>query len=818
MTRIVPCLALACLALASAAHAETPKPGPQPDLLAAFRQGPMQGVEDVVFAMRPGSRDPHWYANFSYYARDAGRKAYTDGGRLARLNLASGKVTSLVDDPKGNVRDPCVDYDGRRIVFSWRKAGTEHYHLFEIQADGSGLKQLTDGDYDDLEPVTVPDGGIFFGSSRCRRWVNCWLTQVAALHRCDADGRNIRMLSSNNDHDNTPWVMPDGRVLYMRWEYVDRSQVEFHHLWTCNPDGSGQMIYFGNMYSGIVMLDAKPVPGTQKVVSIFSPGHGIADHRGDITVVDPNTGPDERSRAVTIAGGNQWRDPWAFSDGCFMAANGRSLVLLDGRGAQQKIYEIPPGDMPDCLLHEPRPLMARAREPVVASRINLDKTTGTMVLSDVNHGRKMAGVKPGEIRKLLVYAQLPMPVHFSGGMEPISLGGTFTLPRLVGTVPVEADGSANFEVPAMQSLFFVAMDEHDNSVKRMQSFATVEPGETVGCVGCHERRTDAAPLHGDLAALKRPPSRIEPVPGVPDVFDFPRDIQPILDKHCLACHDYDKRDGGVILSGDRGPIYSHSYFTLVSRAEVADGRNAQGNRPPRSIGAAASKLIKYLDASHHDVKLSDAERRTIWYWLEAGANYPGTYAAVGSGMLGGYEENGIVRPDIAWPSVKASEEAIARRCDACHASVKTPLPKTPTHDSKALSRQIAYNLTRPEKSLLLLGPLAKAAGGYGTCQAKAKPAKEGEKAPDVFADAQDPDYQKILAMIVDGKKYLDEHKRFDMPGFRPGEPYLREMKRYGILPAGLGPNDPVDPYATDRAYWKSFWYVPPGTGPVASGG
>jgi hypothetical protein len=474
--------------------------------------------------------------------------------------------------------------------------------------------------------------------------------------------------------------------------------------------------------------------------------------------------------------------------------------------------------MPDGLLHEPRPLVPRAREPVIASRINLDKPSGTMVLADVNHGRNMPGVKPGEIRKLLVYAQLPMPVHFSGGMEPISLGGTFTLPRLVGTVPVEADGSASFEVPAMQSLFFVAMDENDNAVKRMQSFATIEPGEAVGCVGCHERRTDVAPLRGDLLALKRPPSRIEPVQGVPDVYDFPRDIQPILDKHCLACHDYDKRDGGVILSGDRGPIYSHSYFTLVSRAEVADGRNAQGNRPPRSIGAAASKLIKYLDAGHHDVKLSDAERKIVWYWLEGGANYPGTYAAVGSGMLGTYEENGIVRPDLAWPSVKAAEEAIARRCDACHAAVKKPLPKTPTHDSPALSRLIAYNLTRPEKSLLLLGPLAKSAGGYGTCQAKAKPGAQGEKAPDVFADAQDPDYRKILAMIVDGKKYLDEHKRFDMPGFRPGEPYIREMKRYGILPATLGPNDPVDPYATDRAYWKSFWYAPPAVQPVASGG
>ncbi len=214
----------------------------------------------------------HWYVTFGNYsdhsespAKNLGFKfqdgvywGYGDWGRLCRLNLRTGEVKVLLDDPKGGVRDPQVHYDGQRILFSYRKGGTHPFHLYEINADGSGLKQLTDGPDDDIEATYCPDGSIVFCSSRCHRFVNCWYSRVAALYRCDADGSNVRMLSSNNDHDNTPWPLPDGRVLYMRWEYVDRSQVHYHHLWVMNPDGTNQTVFFGNGFGGTAMLDAKP--------------------------------------------------------------------------------------------------------------------------------------------------------------------------------------------------------------------------------------------------------------------------------------------------------------------------------------------------------------------------------------------------------------------------------------------------------------------------------------------------------------------------------------------------------------------------------
>ncbi|MBI4327480.1 MAG: hypothetical protein HY674_19785 [Chloroflexi bacterium] len=801
---------------------EKPRAG---TLLEKFLAGPMAGSDEIVFAARQPGKDGHWYANFGYYGPDPDRKAYGDGGKLYRLNLSTGQLTSLLADPKGGVRDPQAHYDGRKILFSYRLGGSSYYHLYEINTDGAGLKQLTDGPYDDIEPAYLPEGGIIFVSSRCKRWVNCWLTQVAVLHRCGADGEDIRALSSNNEHDNTPWPLPDGRILYTRWEYVDRSQVHFHHLWSSHPDGTAQMTYYGNLHPGITMIDAKPIPGSAKIVASFSPGHGQREHDGEVTVVDPKGGPDALSFARRISRGAHFRDPWAFSEDCFLAAAGASLVLMDGHGVAEEVFRLSAEDVQAGLqCHEPRPLAARPREKIIPARVNLAEAKGYLILADVNTGRNMNGVQRGEVKKLLILETLPMPVHFTGGMEPISYGGTFTLERILGTVPVEPDGSAYFELPALRSLFFVALDEKDLSVKRMQSFVTVQPGEITSCVGCHEQRVQT-PLHAGprTMAAHRPPSRIEPITGVPDVLDFPRDIQPILDRHCVPCHDYDRPDsGGVILSGDRGPMFSHSYFTLTARSQVADGRNKpQSNYAPRTLGSSASPLLNKLEPSHYQVNVSPLERQLVRLWIDTGAAYPGTYAALGTGMIGGYTENQLDRQDTQWPGTQAAMEALQRRCGRCHVQhLALPLSVSdhqdrppwelmgPNDPRRRLSRHLLYNLSRPEKSLLLLAPLARSAGGSGLCKSKAPDDRAAGQPAQIFAHAQDEDYRKILTAIIEAKKKLDEIKRFDMADFRPRVDWVREMKRYGILAAAVKPGEPIDVYAVEKEYWKSLWYSP----------
>ncbi|NUM52258.1 MAG: PD40 domain-containing protein [Candidatus Hydrogenedentes bacterium] len=774
----------------------------------------------IVLAVRKLGNDGHWYANFGYYAEGPQRVTYADGARLLKVDPATGDTTTIFEDSRGGIRDPQVSYDGKTILFSYRKGGTCSYNLYEVGVDGSGLTQLTDGPFDDIEPTYLPDGGIMFVSSRCKRWVNCWLTQVAVLYRCDADGKNIRQVSGNIEHDNTPWPLADGRILYQRWEYVDRSQVHYHHLWAMNPDGTGQMPYYGNLNPGILMIDAKPIPGTDSIVSLFSPGHGQREHAGQVAIVNPKLGPDAPEAVRFLHDAKDFRDPYPLSENAVLVARQHRVLLMDGQGGISEVFRLSDEDRAagfEC--HEPRPIAARPKEPALPSRAKLDQTTGRLILANVYDGRNMAGIQPGEIKKLLVLESLPKPINYTGGMEPLSYGGTFTLERVLGTVPVEADGSAYFDVPAMRSILLVALDEQDMSVKRMQSFLSVQPGETMSCVGCHEQRTYTTMPAVQLQALSRAPSIIEPIAEVPDVFDFPRDIQPILDRYCASCHGYEKGPEGhrmagrVILTGDRGPLYSHSYFTLSALREFSDGRNLpKSNYAPRALGSSASRLLQKLNGTHYGVQATEYERKIVRLWIDTGAPYPGTYAGLGSGMIGGYAENTIDRRDLEWPEILAAQSIIKTRCAACHTG-PMQLPDTPSDDMPTppwdikyddprlhLSRHIVYNLSRPERSLQLLAPLAKEDGGLGAC-------RDAGGVP-VFRSKKDKDYRVLLAAIRETKRHLDDIKRFDMPGFQPRPEYIREMKRYGVLPEEFDSSAPVNPYKTDRAYWESLWWCP----------
>ncbi|MGD0899822.1 MAG: hypothetical protein ABR915_18470 [Thermoguttaceae bacterium] len=729
-----------------------------------------------------------------------------------------------MNDPEGAVRDPCVSYDGRKILFSYRKADSGYFNLYEINADGSGLRQVTDGPWDDIEPIYLPNDDIVFCSSRAKRWVNCWYTKVAHLYRCGPDGKNMFPLSANIEYDVTPWMMPDGRVLYTRWEYVDRSQRAFHHLWTFNPDGTDVQVFFGNMHGDTAMLDAKPIPGSRKIVSIFSPGHGEIEHSGVLTIVDPGAGPDERASARSVLQDKFLRDPWAFSEDCFLAARHQEILLVNGQGQTAALYSLPPQD-PKAkggmyMVNEPRPLAPRPREPSIPSRINLQESTGRLVLADITHGRNMSGVKPGEVRKLLVLEVLPKPINYSESMAPVTLGGSFSLNRILGTVPVEADGSAYMELPALRSLFFVALGENELSVKRMQSFLSVMPGETSSCAGCHERRSETPRIRPGLQALQRPPSRIEPISGVPEIFDFPRDIQPILDKHCVSCHGPDRYENKMLLDGGRGRVFTHAYFTLMSRRLsthgqencgrnwaysdccwlVSHGHNGVGNRAPRTIGTSASALLRFLGPDHHKVNMTAQEQQMVRLWIESSACYIGTYAAMR------YHQYNAA--DLHFPL--DFPDPFKRRCDGCHTGGRSLPPA-----------DLAFDLTHPEKSLMLLAPLARSAGGLNLCKGKVAPLgpvkqpvqptlTKPEEPPtqelvNVFASKEDPDYQ---AMLVYFERRIKGHGiRFPMPEWQPDDGYIREMKRYGILPAYLDPaKTRVDPYLTDRAYWQSLWW------------
>jgi len=841
---IVSALAAACAVFGAAAGAaQTARQA------LCRRLADQYGLKEIVFAERAHRgrgkvSDGHWYANFGYYARYPHKKAYATGGALRKLDLSTGKTTVLIRDDGGTFRDPAVHYDGKTILFSYRKGGTGPFGLYEIQSDGSHLRQLTSGIYDDIEPCWLPNDAIMFVSGRARRYVNCWVTQVGTLYTCDRNGKNIRQISANIEHDNTPCVLPDGRVVFQRWEYIDRSQVHYHHLWSVNPDGTGQMVYFGNMRPGGVFIDPQPIPGSDRIVFIHSPGHGRNEHAGTVCTVTDRNGPDDPRGIRPVHKSRNMRDPWALSERDVLAATGRSLVHLSASGQMTTLYTHSGLD-----LNEPRPLMPRKRERIIPGRIDLARTTGTLILTDVTVGRNMGGVKPGQIRKLLILESLPKPINYTGSMEPMSYGGTFTLERILGTVPVEEDGSAHFDVPANRALILIALDRRGRAVKRMQSFLSVMPGEVTSCIGCHEDRLTAPDRikAGKLRAMKRPPSAIRPVEGIPQVFDYPRDIQPILDRHCVTCHNPKKRDGRVILTGDHGPVYSHSYYTLSATYQFSDGRNLpRSNYPPYALGDAASPIMTMLRGEHHKVRLSDREVEMIRHWIHCGAPYLGTYAALIQGMIGstGYEASHFTAIDtriLKSEKVRRASEVIKRRCGTCHVGVRN-VPKHPAdwgqgtrliqpqrawkikqRDNRAVWRfqqHILYNLTRPEQSVQLLAPLAKKAGGYGACR-QVVPAKRGapkvtDKVAVVFESKDDPDYQVLLAAIRDAKALHDSDPRWDTPGWKAPPEYIREMKRHGILPETFDrEKDRLDPHEIDRRYWHAVTgHHLPGKGPT----
>jgi hypothetical protein len=779
------------------------------------------GIEQLIFVTRLSYDDPHWYANIGYYCDDENHKAYAGNGRpdeskLYLLNTATGEVRVLLDGKGGSIRDPQVHYDGRTILFSYRRAATDYYNLYEIQVDGAGLRQVTHGPYDDYEATYLPGDDIVFVSTRSKRWVGCWMTQVGTLFRCDREGKNIRPLSFNLEHDNTPAILPDGRILFTRWEYVDRSQVGYHQLWTMNPDGTAVMAYFGNQQHYPLFIDAEPIPGSDEVLLIDSPGHGRSDHQGHVCTITAKYGPDDRRGHHRITAKAAFNDPAPIDrdparrepDTSFLVASFKQILLGTGGGNLVPILTY----KGEANVHEPIPVRPRPREKTLADQTDDSQSTGRMVLADVYSGRNMEGVHPGQIKKLLILEVLPKPVNFSGGMDLTSWLGTFILERVLGTVPVEADGSAYFEVPAGRPILFVTLDANDLSVKRMQSFTNVMPGEVLGCVGCHEQRTQtSAPAAGNtLTAVRRPPSKIEPFRGLPDVLDFRSHIQPILDAHCVTCHSYKQPQGHVVLTEDLGVRWSISYYTLLATGQVADGRNGFGNQKPRTIGSSASDLMRKIDGSHYDVTVAPEQWRTVWLWLESGAPYAGTYAA-----LRNAEEQAREGPVH---SVFGSG-VLNQRCRQCHAPGKQApaLPLTMSEQERAeltrrlqtapyerivhkdeyrFSPHILLNMSRPEHSPVLLGPLPKAAGGWGSC-------------PHQFGGTEDPDYRILLTTIWKHKRQMDQAPIYGMPGFRPNRQYIREMKRFGVLPAEFDPiRDLIDVFETDQRYWKLFWCRP----------
>jgi hypothetical protein len=720
---------------------------------------------------------------------------------------------TIFSDPDGSIYDMNLSYDARTLFFSYRGKGESYWHIWRIGTDGSGLKQLTDGPYQDVSPCLLPDGDIVFVSTRRFGYTLCQPGPASNLYCMSGDGSNLRCMSMNTLSDLSPQMLPDGRVLFTRWEYVDRDLTFRQSLWTQYPDGTQYSLYFGNTIRDVgTFWQARPLPGrSDRLVATFAPHHGFP--HGAIGLIDRCDGPEGvRGKGFVYitqefpAIGDRphewsYRDPFPLSDRRFLCSYGGGgvqryrICLLDTDDQRRVIHEDP---RMGC--YNPLPLRPVATPPVLPQRVDAptqppavtaESPLGVVVLADVYRGLEPA-IRRGQVKKLRVMEQVRKTEDLAQrayDQSPVMSYATYYAKRDWGTVPVEEDGSACFYVPALREIYFQALDGEGREVQRMTSAVQLMPGERVGCVGCHESRQTALPVASRLPlALRHAPRRPErPAWEHDGVVDFVSVVQPVLDKFCVECHHGANPDGGCDLSGDKTRFFNMAYDNLLGRSrsyrqhDMGSGQmlpeeQAHGKplvhfywllRTPTAVnqplwtGSHASRLLEYIEGDHGGRRLASEDRRRIYLWIDANVPYYGTYAH--SRPLSPGKRDLATDLATGRPAAWFANDFLGvynRRCADCHGKYPEPNDHAAIWDG----RLAWINFSHPDWSPALTAHLAKSAGGRGI-----ETLRNGQSPPQ-FASTADHDYQTMLRAIQEGKRLADETPEADMPGFRGARP------------------------------------------------
>ena len=740
------------------------------------------------------------------------------GGGLYVANLRQpGVLRELVTSPEGQILDADVSYDGREILFSWRRRQSEGYQLYVINEDGTQLRQLTEGPHHNYNACWLPDGGIAFLSTRSARFAYCWISPVGVLYRMERDGTRVTRLSANIVNDFTPSVLTDGRVIYSRWEYVDKPAIPIQSLWTIRPDGTGLAGYFGNrVLSPATFMEARSIPGSSKVLCLLTSHNGPS--RGAIGMIDTaygenaaagirNLTPEVDIGQANQGDGNQihgpYENPFPLDEELYLVSK-RGTVLARSYDGTQTARLLEPENGPG--FYNPQPLRARPRQPILSSTLPLaqldpapaadtltdnhvaepersstanplsrsagaDAETApetvawaTVALQDVYRGLEPQ-VKRGEVKEICVVEEMRKVVRtdvknraFGFQFPVISCGATYAAKKVWGYAPVAADGSATFQVPAGRPIYFLALDAEGRAVQRMRTFTHLMPGETQGCIGCHESRqqTVAAPqVRPRTPVALRPPEW-----GAGVGFDYARVVQPVLDEHCAKCHSGPTPAGKVDLGGDATDFFNVSYEVLA-RGRRRSGE-AEWDSPyvnwiptyngmeqnilevsPKAWGSPRSRLAELLVNGHPDtngvpqLKMEASAIRRVLAWIDLNVPYYGTSETTHPETRGCRQ---LLPPDLD----KTLADVAQRRCSECHAGGKFP-------------RQFWTRIGNPQWNNFLLAPLAKDAGGSGACGRA------------VFHTTADPDYQAILRTFDPVLADLRIRPRTDMAGAKPAE-------------------------------------------------
>ena len=667
---------------------------------------------------------------------------------------------TVFSDPDGSIFDLSLSFDARTIFFSYRnRQSWKYWHIYEIGIDGKNLRRISGGPHYNFSPFELPEGRLGFISSRAMgTHLVCQPGPSTHLHRMNRDGSGVVDLSANTLADFTASLLPDGRVIYSRWEYVDSDLSYRNALWTQRPDGSGVQLYFGNtVFDPATFYQPRAIPGRDAVVCVLTAHHRIP--HGAIGIVSSRSGleaprgvgfhwiteefPSIEDRAIYWS----YADPYPVSPHQFLAAYGGGppnrfrICLLDESGNR-----IPVVEDPAMSCFNPLPVVVRHRAPSVATAVpeeappprTLGKEAleiGAFLMADVYQGLEPA-VRRGQVKRIRVMEQLPKTVSTheprAYGQGPLMSAGTYYAKRCWGEVPVESDGSAHFEAPAGKEIYFQALDADGQSIRSMTSATLLMPGEVQGCGGCHESRSHAPSPGAPLPlAFQRPPTPLRfPEWGNGGVLDYNKLVQPVWDQYCLRCHGGRNPAAGLDLCGDRTRFFNISYDNLIIRSQSDQVTTARflGDEsekplvhfhdmftglikplPPWATGSHQSRLLDYLDPKHCEQIIPPDQRRRVYLWIDSLiAYYPTTDHArpQSSGGRDAWARPGSA--ELADWFVKGFRPVYQRRCVGCHGD----LGNEP--GLKEWTGKYAWiNLARPELSAALTAHLDKKAGGRG---------------------------------------------------------------------------------------------------------
>ncbi len=480
---------------------------------------------------------------------------------------------------------------------------------------------------------------------------------VGNIFRVEADGKTVRQLTFEQDQDWCPITLNNGRVMYLRWEYVDDNHYFTRIMMHMNPDGSDQKEYYGsNSYWPNSMFYAKPIPGSPKFVTIVSGHHGAA-REGELYVIDPRKGRQEidgvvqqlpfrskkpEAKIVDMLVNASWPKflfPFPLSDDYFLVSarltpqDQWGLYLVDTFDNMLLIK-----DLPNMGIFEPQPLKERPTPPVVASRLIEGQKDATVFLTDVYFGPGLANVPRGTIKKLRLFGY-QYGYRGIGNHDMMGIEASWDSKILIGEVPVYEDGSAFFKIPANTPIAVQPLDENGSAVQLMRSWLVGMPGEGVTCNGCHESQNSVTPAKRTIAMLKAP-SEIEEFNGESRPMGFNREVQPVLDKYCVGCHDGSEKGRPNFADVTRPKDewdghYGKSYIDMIPYVRRPGPESDVHMFYPMEYHTNTSPLFQLLrDGNHYNVKLDETAYRQLALWIDMNCPYHATWSEVSEAFRG----------------------------------------------------------------------------------------------------------------------------------------------------------------------------------------